>query len=272
MTPETELRPESASSLTTHTETWNDRFLSLSIESPLVDERAFKVQLAIGEDAYSSSGLFKALDAMGGVAGAAAAGGSVAASSAVAGTFFSAGGFLGLVGLGTAATPVGWVLAAAGLSGVAGFYGMKYLRKKLRAFSPPVEVVPVFINSPIDLLALGLFDLMMPLALKIAKADGEISDDERSRIKEYFTKSWGYEPSLVALGIDWVEEGLPAFEIEDVTKALAVFAKDEPDCNYSAMTDKIVEFLKELIEADGRIHANEERELERVRELFKRMA
>ena len=87
----------------------------------------------------------------------------------------------------------------------------------------------------------------------------------------YFTKSWGYDPSLVALGIDWVEEGLPAFEIEDVAKALAVFARDEPDCNYSVMTGKIVTFLKELIEADGRIHPNEERELERVQELFERI-
>ena len=112
---------------------------------------------------------------------------------------------------------------------------------------------------------------MMPLALEIAKADGEIGDDERGRIEEYFTKTWGYEPSLVALGLDWVEEGLPAFEIEDVAEALAVFARDEPDCNYSVMTGKIVAFLKELIETDGRIHPIEERELERVRELFERV-
>ena len=270
MASETERRPESALSTSAHAETWNDRFRSLSIESPIVDERAFKVQLAIGEDAYRSSRLFKAFTDIKDAGVAATVGGTVAASSAVAGTFFSAGGFLGLLGLGTAATPVGWVLAAAGISGVAWFYG----KKKLRSWFPaaPVEVVPVFINRPVDVLALGLFDLMMPLALKIAKADGEISDDERSRIKEYFTKTWGYDPSLVALGIDCVEEGLPAFQIEDVAKTLAEFARDEPDCNHSVMTGKIVMFLKELTEADGRIHANEERELERVRELFKRMA
>ena len=267
MASESERRSGNALSISARAGTWNDRFRSLCIESPLVDERAFKVQLAIGEDAYSSSRLFKAFANIADAGGAATVGGTVAASSAVAGTFFSAGGFLGLVGLGTAATPVGWVLAAAGISGVAWFYG----KRKLRSLLPPVEVVPVFINRPVDCLALGLFDLMMPLALKIAKADGEIGDDERSRIKEYFTKSWGYDPSLVALGIDWVEEGLPAFEIEDVAKALAVFARDEPDCNYSVMTGKIVTFLKELIEADGRIHPNEERELERVRELFERI-
>lgn len=269
MASETERRPGSALSISAHAETWNDRFRSLSIESPLVDERAFKVQLAIGEDAYRSSRWSKAFTDIIDVGGAATVGGTVAASSAVAGTFFSTGGFLGLLGLGTAATPVGWVIAAAGVSGVAWFWGKKKLRSWLGG---PVEVVPIFINRPVDVLALGLFDLMMPLALKIAKADGEIGDEERSRIKEYFTKTWGYDPSLVALGIDWVEEGLPAFEIEDVTKALAAFAKDEPDCNYSVMTGKIVTFLKELTEADGRIHANEERELERVRELFKRIA
>ena len=266
MASESERRSGNALSISARAETWNDRFRSLSIESPLVDERAFKVQLAIGEDAYRK---FKAFGDIKDASVAATLGGTVAASSAVAGTFFSAGGFLGLLGLGTAATPVGWVLAAAGISGAAWFYG----KRKLRSWFPaaPVEVVPLFINRPVDLLALGLFDLMMPLALKIAKADGEIGDDERSRIKEYFTKSWGYDPSLVALGIDWVEEGLPAFEIEDVAKALAVFARDEPDCNYSVMSGKIVTFLKELIEADGRIHPNEERELERVQELFERI-
>ena len=273
MASETERRPGSALSIPAHAETWNDRFRSLSIESPIVDERAFKVQLAIGEDAYATSRWFKRFADIADSGGAVFAGGSVAASSAVAGTFFSAGGFLGLLGLGTAATPVGWVLAAAGISGVAWYYGKRKLRSKLRSWFPtaPVEVVPVFINRPVDVLALGLFDLMMPLALKIAKADGQISDDERSRIKEYFTKTWGYDPSLVALGIDWVEEGLPAFQIEDVAKALAVFARDEPDCNHSVMTGKIVTFLQELIEADGRIHPNEERELARVRELLERI-
>ena len=268
MASELERPTGNALSTSARAETWNDRFRSLSIESPLVGERAFKVQLAIGEDAYRSSRWFKTFTDIADVGLGATAGGTVAASSVVAGTFFSAGGFLGLLGLGTAVTPVGWVIAAAGISGVAWLWG----RQKIRSLSGPVEVVPVFINRPVDVLALGLLELMMPLALKIAKADGEISDDERSRIKEYFTKSWGYDPSLVALGIEWVEEGLPAFEIADISEALAVFAKDEPDCNHSAMTDKIVAFLTELIEADGRIHANEERELERVRELFKRMA
>ena len=114
MASESERRSGSALSVSARAETWNDRFRSLSIESPLADERAFKVQLAIGEDAYLSSRLFKAFDSLTNFGVGAAAGGAAAASSAVAGTFFSAGGFLGLVGLGTAATPVGWVLAAAG--------------------------------------------------------------------------------------------------------------------------------------------------------------
>ena len=204
MDSESERRSGNALSISARAETWNDSFRSLSIESPLVDERAFKVQLAIGEDAYTSTRLFKKVDDIVVAGGAATVGGTVAASATVAGTFFSAGGFLGLVGLGTAATPVGWVLAAAGISGAAWFYG----KRKLRSLLPPVEVVPEFINRPVDWLALGLFDLMMPLALKIAKADGEIGDDERSRIKEYFTKTWGYHPSLVALGIDWGGRGV----------------------------------------------------------------
>ena len=265
MPPKDEPRTRGALPVPARAETWNDKYRALPIESPLADERAFKVQLAIGEDAYASARWVKVLDDLKDAGVGAAAGGAVAGSSLVAGTFFSTGGLLGLLGLGTAVTPVGWVLAAAALSGAAVYFGKRKLRGMLR---PPVEVVPEWINSPIDVLALALFDLMMPLALKIAKADGEIGDDERSRIEEYFTKTWGYEPALVALGIEWVEEGLPEFKVEDVAEALAVFAKDEPDCNHSVMTGKIVRFLQELIEVDGRIHPNEEREFERVRNAF----
>ena len=261
MASESEQRPVSVPSKPPHDDNWKDRFASLSIDSIIVDERAFKVQLAIGEDAYLSSRLWTNI----GIGGAMATGGTMATSSVVASTFFSSGGILGLLGLGTAATPVGWILGAAAVSGLV----WKYAKPKLDSkFSGPVDVVPVFINTPINTLAVALFELMAPLALKIAMADGEIHDEERSRIKEYFTKSWGYDPSFVELGISFVEEDMSEFEIKDLSRSLAELADDNRDCNYTSMTNKIAEFLQELIEAGGKIHEEEERALNEIRQIF----
>ena len=265
MASESKQHPVSVPSKPAHGDNWKDRFVSLSIDSIVVDERAFKVQLAIGEDAYLGSRLLKAFHELLDTGGAAAAGGGIAASTVVASTFFSTGGILGLLGLGTAATPVGWVLASAAVSGLVWSYGKRKLHS---IFSGPVEVVPVFINTPIDVLAVALFEMMAPLTLKVAMADGEIHREERSRIKEYFTRSWGYEPSFVELGISFVEEDMSKFEINGFASSLAEFADANRDCNYTSMTNKIAEFLQELIEADGKIHEEEERALSEIRQIF----
>ena len=265
MASTSEQGPEKGTSISAPGDNWKDRFTSLPIDSIVVDERAFKVQLGVGEDTYLGNRIFDKFHKFSDIAGGAAIGGTIAGSSVVAGTFFSTGGILGLLGLGTATTPIGWVIAAAAVSGLGWAYG----KRKLRSISSgAVEVVPVFINTPIDVLALALFELMAPLALKVAMADGEIHDEERSRVKEYFTKSWGYDASFVELGIGFVEEGMSGFEIKDLSRLLVEFANDNRDCNYASMTRRIAEFLQELIEADGKIHEEEERTLDEIRRIF----
>ena len=59
-------------------------------------------------------------------------------------------------------------------------------------------MVPNFINTPLDVLALGLFDLMVPLALKVASARRRASTRMRRRqLVDYLVGEWGYdaEPS-----------------------------------------------------------------------------
>ena len=265
MTSTSEQNSGRCASISASGDNWKDRFASLPIDSVVVDERAFKIQLGIGEDTYLGNRLFDKFHKLSDIAGGAAIDGTIAGSSVVAGAFFSTGGILGLLGLGTAATPVGWVIAAAAVSGL----GWAYSKRKLRSMSSgEVEVVPVFINTPIDVLALSLFELMAPLALKVAMADGEIHDEERNRIKEYFTRSWGYDPSFVELGIGFVEEDMSEFKTRDLSILLAEFANKNRDCNYTSMTNRIAEFLRELIEADGKIHEEEERALDEIRQNF----
>ena len=57
-------------------------------------------------------------------------------------------------------------------------------------------------------------------------------------------------------------------QINGLSRSLAAFADDNRDCNYTATTNRIAEFLQELIEADGKIHEEEERALNEIRQIF----
>src|SRR6056297_1905682 len=86
---------------------WHD-----GIEEIVSDTLRFKARLAIGEDAYTSIRITKKASEM--LQGAAAAGTFVigASSTLVASTFFGPTGTLAFLGIGTAVTPVGWLIAA----------------------------------------------------------------------------------------------------------------------------------------------------------------
>lgn len=152
----------------------------------VADTNKFKIRLGIGEDAYTSLKMKNLLQTMWDVKGAGAAGAAVAASPAVATTFFGGGGLLSALGIGAAAaTPVGWVVAAAVASGGA-YYGA--MRMLSGYSSSRVETIPKFINTPIDLLGATLFDMMSGLAIKVAEFSGPVDDSEREAIIGYFSE------------------------------------------------------------------------------------
>lgn len=239
------------------------------VEWVVKDEMRFKAKLAIGEDAYAelrnANAVRKYWDLFGAVGGGAA----VAKSSIVATTFFAPHGVLGLVGLGTAVTPVGWVIAAAALSGGAWFGVMHALGG---ATGSRVTVIPKCINTPLDIIGTKLFDLMMPLALKVAQADGHISDQERQCIRSYFADQWGYDPTFVEAGIALIEPRLDQFKITGVADELVAYKKSNPDCNYAVMSRDLVAFLREVMESDGVVDEREELVLKRVEGIFSEAA
>jgi uncharacterized tellurite resistance protein B-like protein len=239
------------------------------VERVVKDEMRFKAKLAIGEDAYAelrnANAVRKYWDLFGAVGGGAA----VAKSSIVATTFFAPHGVLGLVGLGTAVTPVGWVIAAAALSGGAWFGVMHALGG---ATGSRVTVIPKCINTPLDIIGTKLFDLMMPLALKVAQADGHISDQERQCIRSYFADQWGYDTTFVEAGIALIEPRLDQFKITGVADELVAYKKSNPDCNYAVMSRDLVVFLREVMESDGVVDEREELVLKRVEGIFSEAA
>lgn len=232
------------------------------IEEPL----KFKLKLAIGEDAYGSLRLVNRVGEYWDNYGWATTGAAAAKTGIVATTFFAPTGLLGALGIGAAVTPVGWVIAAAVLTGGAAIGVKRFLNE---TSDSRVAVIPKFINTPIDLLAISLFDLIAPLALKVAAIDGHITDDERKWIKGYFINEWGYDGNFLDAGFKIIESKLDEFTIKELAASLAEFSKKNPDCNYPVMARDLVEFLKGVMEADGIIDEKEELAIEKIEAIFK---
>jgi uncharacterized tellurite resistance protein B-like protein len=236
-----------------------------SVEKVIQDSLRFKLKLDIGEDAYTSLKLKKHfLDSVDAATGATTCV-AVAQSSLVASTFFTQSGFLGVLGIGTAATPVGWAIAAgvagAGLSIVIGKYFV-------RGSSDRVKSIPDFINTPLDILATGLFDMIAMLGVKLASLDGKVNHQEREFIKFYFVNQWGYDMDFVDKGLLLIELQADQYTVKGISEQLARFKKSNPDCNYKSMSNEIISFLTGLAEADGAIDEREEMAIERVSTVF----
>ena len=220
------------------------------------DSLRFKRKLAIGEDAYTTLKVGRAIGKIWDVGGVAITGAGVAASSGVAGTFFASSGWLAGIGLGTAAvTPIGWVVAAAVVSGGA-YYGVT--RALGRYAGSRVDVIPRFINSPIDQLGAALLDMMGALALKVAQIDGVIDPLERKAMEGYFVAEWGYDAAYVTKAIELLEVNGLTQPIKPMTAAIAKFVRKHPDCNSSAFRAELMTLLREVAEADGKLDEREE--------------
>ncbi len=230
---------------------WHDRFAELGIDSPLSHPLCFKNELHIGAKAYRSLTIRKRVFELLRPLGAAGVGATVAGSSAVATTFFPAG-ILGALGLATAATPIGWVIGTAVFSGAA----WTLITRKLDGLSSNrVVEIPKFINTPLDLLAVSIFDLVCSLAVKLAAIDGEFHERERVRISRYFVETWGYDERFVKLAVGMVNE--TALGFSDLVKNLVNFTRSNRDCHAPAILQNALAFLREVAEASDGIRESE---------------
>lgn len=224
-----------------------DRFGAIA--AIVADPLHFKARLGIGERAYASLRLRDAVFEAWDVAGVAATGATVAKSSLIAGAFFGGTGIWAWLGLGGAAvTPIGWVIAAAVGSGAAWFGISRYLKSM---GSGRVTVIPHFIQTPLDVLALNLFEMMAPLMLKLAAADGAVSPAERDRITRHLTRDWGYDPAFVGEGLAFAETRLPGISTGRLAGALAAFQRANPDCDFDAMTAGLLAELRAIAAIDA---------------------
>jgi len=93
-------------------------------------------------------------------------------------------------------------------------------------------------------LALGLFDLMVPLALRVAATDGRIDEARRQQIDDYFVGEWGYDASFVDAGLLHIETSLGELSVRDLAQTMAEFASQHRDCNFKMMSQEILDFAR----------------------------
>ena len=232
-----------------------------SAEEIIENDENFRKKLGIGADAYRSLKLASSLGpAAAGVAGAAVASSPIVASTLFGGTAATVAGWLGL-GL-AATTPVGWAIAAGVATGGA-YMAYGKLRRKF------VDEVPRQINTPMDILATSVIAFLMPVACRLALADGSIDDRERRKIKEYFVNEWGYSGSFVDRKVDEFRNEPDLASLDGLFAALEELKNHDKDCNFDHIFRELLSFLDELANADGEFHHGEKATIGEVKELLR---
>lgn len=205
----------------------------------------FKAKLAIGENAYASLRMINRTREIWDVLGAAGGGAALAKAAAL--------------GLGAAATPVGWVAVAALASGGACYGLYRWLGDTKGA---RVIEIPRFLNTPLDTLGLALFDLIAPLALRLAAVDGAIEAAERQALVQHLVDDWGLDAAFVTQAIARIEPGVMQGSVEEMAAELSAFLHANPDCNHKAIATDLGQFLRRLLEAGGPLTEVEEAALD----------
>jgi hypothetical protein len=229
---------------------FQDKSIFNGIKIIIIEPLKFKLKLGINDSAYSkisiSRTIYDIIDTFG---------------------FSIKGGLLtkgALVLLGIT-SPLSVVIVAGILSGGAWVYVSHNLKENGKG---NIIFIPKFIKTDLDILALCFFEIMAPLALKMANSDNKIDIVERTTICNYFIKEWGYDPSFVNHGVLYIESKLHEYSIKDLAHNMAVLQKENPDCNYESMKNVIMDFLTSVVKADGIIDEREDFALEGIRKTF----
>lgn len=225
------------------------------VDRVVADPLRFKLKLGIGEDAYASLRIKKNLTNLWDLVGWGGTGATVAASPMVASAFFVPKGFMALLGFGAAVTPIAWVVAAA-VTSAGAYYGVTRLFGGYEGSR--VDKIPKFINTPLDVLGAALFDLMGGLAIRLANIDGQVDERETRAIVDYFVGEWGFDSAYVDQALAVLRANISMTSFKDLSRNLAKFQAENPDCNDAAMQVELVQFLREIALADGVLDERED--------------
>jgi hypothetical protein len=242
-----------------------------NLDCVVADDLRFKQRLCIGEEAYLLLRAKNRLREFYDTIGMGATGAGIAKSSLVAGALFAPAAptgvlsWLGLAAPAAAATPIGWVVAAAVVMG-GGYYGInRWMAQGQGSF---VDTIPKYINTPLDVLGARLMDLLGGLAVRVSQIDGRIDPAETELISTHFVEDWGFDAAYTQRALDFLASGADEFRVKSMAAELARFQSTNPDCNASAMQAQLMSFLRELVEVDGIVDEREELALEAIERVF----
>lgn len=242
--------------------TINDKIRSSLESSEKESERIidndliFKKKLNIGEDAYRYLKAAKNIIDFGEAAGtgtgvAAITGAAWYASLGVFGKFALLAGF--------SSTPVGWI-AGAGTATALGVIGLKKIFRKVKDKS--IDNIPKFLNTPLDAVALSVFQVLFPPAMRMACVDSNFCIEEKNTIQTYFEYEWGYNPEFISKNIDSYAQNIKAVDYRAFKEALSRICGSTKEIKNINITKELLSFLEEIIRADGKIALEESNELE----------
>lgn len=235
------------------------------IDAILSNPLSFKVKLAIGEDTYKSLRYSKHVAEFWDVYGFGATAVSVTSSPFVASIIGTQTGLLSVIGIGTFVTPLPYVIV--GSASLTGCY--VYLRRLCRRhIKNRVDVIPKFINTPLDIIALSLFHLIAPLIMKLAQSDGEISDEENDLIVDYLCKEWGYSDSFVKSRLPRIHAKVGKRKTKRLLTPFDRYIKANPDCNQHKIIEDILKIMVEVAKVDGILTEEEKRFIASVENHF----
>ena len=155
-------------------------------------------------------------------------------------------GPLAFMGIGTTASHFAHIAFAE--SGSTALY-FRIIRKVLNFSSDRVIAIPKFINTPMDLLAISLFDLMAPVLLKMCQVEGVVSGSEIE-----FVEDWGYNRGCFKLCLPIINDQIVGQQIKDLLLPHLEDIEENPGCNQVEIANDILPILKEVAEINGQLH------------------
>ena len=236
----------------------DDFFADVGQQSVVQDPFRFKARLRIGAEAFTVLSKAENLKDFVNLFS-----GSVAAAGVAGATWYGGLGTLGSIGLsiGLVSTPIGW-LAAAGVAGGAAVFGLNRLIKKAKKGA--VDEVPKYVNTPLDVLATNMVNLMLPPMVYISGADGTYDEREREIVIRHFVEGWGISQSFIEAQYDFLVADGGQFDVEAWSEAIGQLSESK-DISYEEICADLICALEAVGDADGVREESENQAIEEIR-------
>ena len=222
-------------------------FFNEEPEQIIADSKQFRMKLGIGIDAYKT--LSKVCDIA-----PLFSGGAIGTSAGLLGLQGSSGA-LAFIGLGS--TPIGWV-ALAGVVGVSAFYGGSQLLKKTKQGA--VQEIPKYINSPIDVISSSILFFIAPIIFKLAKLDGQVSEEEKTYVQQYFVNEWGFDEAYINSQVSLLISAADNINFNDISDKINELVATG-DVDKEQLINNVVELAEKLCLIDQADHEATHNEL-----------